>query len=96
MCADLFKKLSVQKNWLVTGAAGFIGSHIVDYLLSNGQKVVGLDNFSTGSHENLEAVKSAFSNEQLNNFRFIEGDICDFATCIEASKNIDFVLHQAA
>lgn len=96
MCADLFKKLSVQKNWLVTGAAGFIGSHIVDYLLANGQKVVGLDNFSTGSHENLEVVKSAFSNEQLNNFRFIEGDICDFATCIEASKNIDFVLHQAA
>lgn len=96
MCIDLFENSSGKKNWLVTGAAGFIGSHVAENLLKNGQTVVGLDNFSTGSRENLGAIKYATSEDNLKNFKFIEGDICNFETCREATENIDFVLHQAA
>ncbi|MDA8647562.1 SDR family oxidoreductase [Rhodobacteraceae bacterium] len=96
MRVDLLKNLAVSKRWLVTGAAGFIGSHLVHYLLEHGQNVIGLDNFSTGSIENLEAIKSSLQNGKIDNFSFIEGDISDFETCNEVSSNIDFVLHQAA
>ena len=52
----------VTSQWLVTGAAGFIGSNIVEALLSTNQKVVALDNFSTGHHENLKAYKTRHPN----------------------------------
>jgi UDP-N-acetylglucosamine 4-epimerase len=74
-------------TWLVTGAAGFIGSHLVETLLALGQKVVGLDNFSTGKKQNLPSH---------GNFRFIEGDIRDLAACREACRSVELVLHQAA
>jgi len=73
-------------NFLVTGGAGFIGSHIVETLLKQGHFVRVLDNFSTGKRENLS----------FTGFELIEGDIRDKATCNRACHGIDYVLHQAA
>jgi UDP-N-acetylglucosamine/UDP-N-acetylgalactosamine 4-epimerase len=84
------------KTWLVTGCAGFIGSNLLETLLKLDQKVVGLDNFSTGYRHNIDEVKSLVNKEQWDNFRFVEGDITNFQTCIDITKNIDIVLHQAA
>jgi len=85
-----------QKTWLVTGNAGFIGSNITEFLLQNGQKVVGLDNFSTGYRHNIEDVLSNVGEEKAKNFTFIEGDIADMDICMKACEGIDIVLHQAA
>ncbi len=82
-------------TWLVTGAAGFIGSHLVENLLRLGQKVVGLDNFSTGKKENLSLVEKEVKGA-WKNFRFIEGDIRDLKACMEACRSVEKVLHQAA
>jgi len=83
-------------NWLVTGAAGFIGSNLVETLLKNGQRVTGLDNFSTGFQHNLDQVEMAVTKEQWEHFTFIRGDICNPSTCEAACANQDYVLHQAA
>jgi UDP-N-acetylglucosamine 4-epimerase len=64
---------SRPRTWLVTGVAGFIGSHLLEGLLKLGQLVVGLDNFSSGSRGNLAQVRDAVSQRQWANFRFIEG-----------------------
>ena len=85
-----------QKIWLVTGVAGFIGSNLAEELLKLNQKVVGLDNFATGHKYNLEHIKNSVSREQWANFAFTEGDITDYKTCIEITKNVEIVLHQAA
>lgn len=87
---------NVKKTWLVTGVAGFIGSHLTETLLKNDQKVIGLDNFLTGKKENIEDVLSQIPQDKLNNFTFIEGDIRDYKTCFDATKGVDYVLHQAA
>lgn len=84
------------RTWLVTGVAGFIGSHLLANLLSLGQRVVGLDNFSTGSRRNLDEVLSSLPEEARARFRFVEGDIADFDTCREAVRDVEVVLHQAA
>lgn len=84
------------RTWLVTGAAGFIGSHLVETLLSLEQTVVGLDNFATGHRHNLQAVQAALGPEQWARFRFMEGDIRDAATCATACHGAQIVLHQAA
>ena len=84
------------RRWLVTGAAGFIGSHLVEHLLSRGQSVVGLDNFSTGKRENLEHVRHAVGAEAWKRIRFIEGDIRSLDACREACEGVELVLHQAA
>ena len=83
-------KFSPNSMFLVTGAAGFIGSNLVEVLLKLGYKVRGLDNFSTG---NIDNIKSFMDNP---NFEFIEGDIRNFNTCAEVCQGIDYVLHQAA
>jgi len=83
-------------TWLVTGAAGFIGSHLVERLLRLGQKVVGLDNFSTGKKENLVLVKDSLPTQLWANFRFIEGDIRSLEACMDACRSVELVLHQAA
>jgi len=84
------------RAWLVTGAAGFIGSHLVERLLTLGQPVTGLDNFATGKPENLEHVRAAVGDVRWARFRFIEGDIGDAATCARACAGAAVVLHQAA
>ncbi len=87
---------NVRRRWLVTGAAGFIGSHLLEALLVGGQDVVGLDNFATGHRRNLELVRAAVGEQAWARHRFIEADIVDPTACAEACKGIDFVLHQAA
>lgn len=84
------------RTWLVTGCAGFIGSNILEKLLTLDQRVVGLDNFSTGFQHNLDEVQRTVSLAQWSRFHFIEGDIRDPATCAQAVKGVDLVLHQAA
>lgn len=84
------------KKWLITGSAGFIGSNLVEVLLSLNQKVVGLDNFSTGSIQNNESIKESVSDALFKNFQFIEGDCRDYQTCFDAANDVDYVLHQAA
>ena len=88
--------LSSKHKWLITGVAGFIGSNLLEKLLQLNQSVVGLDNFSTGHHHNLDEVKRTVSEEQWNNFKFIEGDITNIDDCNKAVLKIDYVLHQAA
>ncbi len=83
------------RTWLVTGAAGFIGSHLVENLLALGQRVLGLDNFSTGKRENLDFVRRAAGEAAWSRFRFIEGDIRSLETCTAACASVDTVLHQA-
>jgi len=85
-----------KHHWLVTGAAGFIGSNLVESLLKLGQQVTGLDNLSTGYLHNLDQIKSLVDAEAWNNFRFIEGDIRSLPDCVEACRGVDFVLHEAA
>lgn len=90
MMFEKFKEKLEGKNILVTGGAGFIGSNLCEVLLSLGAKVTCLDNFATGHKHNIEPF---FENE---NFKLIEGDIRDLATCHTACAAQDFVLHQAA
>ena len=78
------------KKILVTGGAGFIGSNLTGTLLSLGNKVTVLDNFSTGKRENL----ADFINDPA--FDLIVGDIRDPEICRQAVKKVDFVLHEAA
>lgn len=87
--SDFKEKLS-NKNILVTGGAGFIGSNLCEELLNLGANVTCLDNFSTGLRENLEAIKDN------PNFKLIEGDIRNLEDCKTACENQDFVLHEAA
>lgn len=84
------------RTWLVTGVAGFIGSHLLEELLALGQTVVGLDNFSTGHRANLAAVQHSVSAAAWQRFSLLEADIRDLAACQQAVAEVDFVLHQAA
>ena len=83
-------------SWLVTGAAGFIGSNLVETLLRLDQRVVGLDNFSTGKVENLKEIESALPLEQFARFKFLNGDIRNPEICREAARGVNVVTHQAA
>jgi UDP-N-acetylglucosamine 4-epimerase len=83
-------------RWLVTGSAGFIGSHLVQQLLELDQSVVGFDNFATGHRRNLDDVCAQVGAERWNRHRFIEADIRDPGACRLACRGIDIVLHQAA
>jgi len=89
-----------QSTWLVTGAAGFIGSNLVEKLLILNQKVVGLDSFDTGYQHNIDqAIEDAnnFSGIDVsNNFKFIDGDIKSLSDCRLVCDGVDYVLHQAA
>ena len=82
--------------WLVTGAAGFIGSNLVETLLRLGQTVVGLDNFSTGYQHNLDEVEHLVGAQAWSRFRFIRGDIRKLEDCQAACAGVKHVLHQAA
>jgi UDP-N-acetylglucosamine 4-epimerase len=85
-----------QYTWLITGAAGFIGSNLLEALLQLNQKVVGLDNFSTGHQCNLDDVQSLVTPGQWQNFSFMQADICNLVDCQTACTGVDYVLHQAA
>lgn len=92
--------------WLVTGAAGFIGSNLVEALLRLNQFVVGLDNFSTGFERNLKEIEQEVTPEQWKRFHFIKGDICNSGDCDSALTHpngpegkpvsVQHILHQAA
>jgi UDP-N-acetylglucosamine/UDP-N-acetylgalactosamine 4-epimerase len=84
------------KTWLVTGVAGFIGSHLLETLLKLDQSVVGLDNFATGYQKNLDEVQSLVTPEQWQRFQFTKGDIRQLDDCKLVCKGVDYVLHQAA
>jgi UDP-N-acetylglucosamine 4-epimerase len=84
------------RNWLVTGVAGFIGSHLLENLLQLDQTVIGLDNFSTGYQRNLDEVQALVSPEQWQRFTMVQGDIRELDTVMLAMQNVDYVLHQAA
>jgi UDP-N-acetylglucosamine/UDP-N-acetyl-alpha-D-glucosaminouronate 4-epimerase len=75
-------------RYLVTGGAGFIGSHLVEHLVGEGHRVVVLDDFSTGKHENLDGLRAKIE--------LIEDTVTDASACVRACRGADFVLHQAA
>jgi|TARA_B110000438_G_scaffold301128_1_gene355212 UDP-N-acetylglucosamine 4-epimerase len=85
-----------KKKWVITGVAGFIGSNLLEALLKLDQDVIGLDNFSTGSKNNLQNIEDSVSDEQWLRFKFVEGDILDANICEQISKKADYILHQAA
>ncbi|WP_416695861.1 NAD-dependent epimerase/dehydratase family protein [Candidatus Pseudothioglobus sp. Uisw_050_01] len=89
-----------QRNWLITGVAGFIGSNLLENLLILNQKVVGVDNFETGFQHNIDqAIEDAENSSGKllgHNFTFIKGDITNLEDCHLACAGVDFVLHHAA
>jgi UDP-N-acetylglucosamine 4-epimerase len=93
MHAELRKR---RRRWLVTGSAGFIGSHLLEALLKLDQDVVSMDNFATGYHRNLEEVRRAVGEQAWKRHTFFEADIVDLETCRRACKTVELVLHQAA
>jgi len=88
--------LSKQLVWLITGAAGFIGSNILEQLLKLNQTVIGMDNLSTGNLYNIDIALSKVSQHQSKRFNFIQGDISDISNCQTCCEGVDIVLHQAA
>lgn len=94
---DIAARVSAQqRHWLVTGSAGFIGSHLLEHLLRLGQQVTSLDNFSTGHQANLDQVRERVGEAAWKRHRFIRGDIVDRAICADACRGVDVVLHEAA
>ena len=87
---------AAPQAWLVTGAAGFIGSNLVEELLRLGQRVTGLDDFSSGHQRNLDEVQQLVGATAWGNFKMIRGDIRDAAACREACAGVLYVLHHAA
>jgi UDP-N-acetylglucosamine 4-epimerase len=83
-------------RWLVTGSAGFIGSHLLEALLRLGQQVVSLDNLATGHRDNLDAVRDAVGPDAWRRHTWLEADIVDPAACHRACTSVDIVLHEAA
>jgi UDP-N-acetylglucosamine/UDP-N-acetylgalactosamine 4-epimerase len=83
-------------TWLVTGAAGFIGSNLLETLLRLDQNVIALDNLSTGHRHNLDQVRELVGPGRWKKCKWIEGDIRDTAACRRATRGVDYVLHQAA
>ena len=110
--SQLKTRLSTEPHtWLITGVAGFIGSNLLETLLTLNQRVVGLDNFATGHQRNLDEVQTLVTPAQWNNFQFINGDIRNLEDCHRAMSFIprpmgegrgeenfpvEYVLHQAA
>jgi len=85
-----------QSTWLVTGGAGFIGSHLTQTLLREGQRVVVLDSLVTGYQKNLDDAVKRAGEGAASRFTFLKGDITSPETCAAACQGVDYVLHQAA
>ncbi|MFO0417664.1 MAG: NAD-dependent epimerase/dehydratase family protein [Pseudomonadota bacterium] len=94
----MITNLDQRRTWLVTGSAGFIGSHLVERLLNLGQRVIGVDNFATGSRQNVDAVRASVSPEKGALYSFFEQDIRDRDGLVElcAQHAPHVILHQAA
>ncbi len=86
----------MKESCIIFGGGGFIGSHILEKLLTLNQKVVGVDDFSTGDRSNLDAVRELVGEARWSNFSFHQGDIRDGALVTEICQGVDVVLHQAA
>jgi UDP-glucose 4-epimerase len=84
------ERFFLNKNVVVTGGAGFIGSHLVDELLRVGSRVNVIDDLSSGRKQNLQ---EACKREE---FKFIEGSVCDLDLLNRLFKGVDYVFHQAA
>lgn len=84
------------RRWVITGVAGFIGSHLLEALLGQNRSVVGVDDFTTGRESNLEAVRDRVSPAQWAGFRFLRGDVADPRVLDQALSGAEAVLHQAA
>ena len=88
------------RTWLVTGVAGFIGSHLAEHLLSLGQIVVGLDNFDTGKAENVDAIVDGAIRRGVavagTRLRVFEADVRDYGAVSKACEGVDHILHHAA
>ena len=94
--AAILDRLRAQpRRWLVTGCAGFIGSHLVETLLAAGQRVIGLDNFETGFAHNLDAAVAGGGSDAAERFQFLEGNVSAITTCRAACAGADVVLHEA-
>lgn len=94
---DLRARLAARSSlWLVTGAAGFIGSNLLEALLRAGQRVRAFDNFSTGYRRNLDEVRRLVGEAAWSRCEIVEGDIRDPGACMAAAAGVDHVLHQAA
>lgn len=87
---------AAPRTWLITGVAGFIGSNLLETLLKLDQRVIGLDDFSTGSRRNLDEVRELVTAVQWARFEFIEGSIGEPSACARACEGVNFVLHEAA
>ena len=87
-----YKQLKFPENsvFLVTGAAGFIGSNLCEAILNMGYKVRALDDLSTGKQKNVDLFLDN------PNYEFIKGDIKNLQTCMDACESVDYVLNQAA
>lgn len=83
-------------KWLITGVAGFIGSHILERLLGAGQQVIGVDNFLTSDGSNLVAVEAAVGPAAWSRFRFLEADAVNLSAHLQAIGEVDYAIHQAA
>jgi len=95
--AEIAAQLATRpRRWLVTGSAGFIGSHLLKVLLEAGQHVTSLDNFATGRRANLDEVRRLVGEDAWSRHRFVEGDIADESACRTACDGAEIVLHQAA
>jgi UDP-N-acetylglucosamine 4-epimerase len=88
--------LDHPQAWSVTGSAGFIGSNLVEALLRLNQRVIGLDNFSTGSARNLDQIRALVGPKKWQNFVQIDGDTRAADACSQSTQGVDYVLHQAA
>ena len=87
---------TTNRTWLITGVAGFIGSNLLECLLLCGEKVIGIDDLSTGSTTNLDEVNELVGGKLWSNFEFVNGDIRNKDLLENLLKNVTFVLHQAA
>ena len=92
----LRRQLAAEPHrWLITGVAGFIGSHLLEALLGLDQHVVGLDDFSFGVKANLDEVRARVGEKRWGNFQFRERSVADLEMCRAACAHVDYVLHQA-
>lgn len=94
-CLNMIEE-SDNLTWVITGCAGFIGSNLLKFLLMNDQKVIGIDNFSTGSKRNLKLVEEFVSKKKWNNFTFFESSLSTVDECNSIIEGADIILHQAA